>query len=185
MNAFNWINDLAQWLAKIFPRLTLVRPTHAAVIFGPRGGASNRGCGLKLWLPICQELVEVPVAMQTMELAARSLETAPEFRDRYWVPTTAVVGLHARYRVVDPVKAAKSTIALRGMVDNTCQASFVRAWSGGLDQMNQALRRAFAESSSVLLDRYGCELCSLEITQCAYSVSIKNFDDWSQANGDD
>lgn len=116
MSALSWLNDLARWIAAWVPRLTLIPPTHRAVIFGPRGGAVTRGPGLVFWWPIAQKMVRLPVVRQAMETCARLLPT--NGGAEALIPRAAVCGLVLEYVIEDPLLAATATVHLQSLIDN-------------------------------------------------------------------
>ena len=70
MNAFQWLNDLMVWLAKLLPRLTLIKRTHKGVLFLPKGKAVQKEPGLIVWWPIISELNLVDTTERTLHVNA-------------------------------------------------------------------------------------------------------------------
>lgn len=175
MNAFAWLNDLVQAGLRFFPRLTIVPPTHAGVRFGPRGGASNAGAGAVLWWPLVHRLVQVPTAIQSIQLAARCL--LHEGDDRL-VPRVSLVSLAAQYRVVDPVLAATRVVGLRALVDNRSKAA-VAGYFCGLGRVQDAVDRATEELRSWMPTEYGVVIERLDVVNASVAVAVVTFRDWA------
>ena len=188
MSAFAWLNDFARWLAAWVPRLTLVPPTHRAILFGPRGGAVERGPGIVFWWPIAQKMRRIPTVPQAMETCSRLLPLAPQVSGGPMadiVPRAAVVGLVIEFTIVDPLLAALATTQLRAIIDNRVQARFGKEWSGQVDSAAAVAERTATATGPGLLRSFGVRLDSVQVGNAGPVASIKLVNDWSHSNADD
>lgn len=176
--SLRWLDDLARWVGRLVPRLTLVPPTHAGVLFGPRGGAHDRGAGLILWWPICQQLHQIPITTQSMHVGSRCMPIAGP---RGLVPTVTVAGLAVQYRVQHPVRAACAVLDFRALLDNRCQAAVGRHWRGP-GSLEETLQQAREEMRPWLLDRYGIALERLDATHSGEVVGVIQIGDYGYAD---
>ena len=74
-NAFAWLGDIIQWIGKLFPRLMIVRSTHAGVRFKHGKNPKPIYPGLCVYWPLVTEVEVIPVARQTHNLPSQSLLT--------------------------------------------------------------------------------------------------------------
>ena len=177
MNALQWLNDLAQWVGRIFPRLTLIPPTHHGVMFGPKGGATSKGSGLVLWWPLLQLLEQVDVTVGSMDIAAVAV---PGDHDGF-LPRVPIVSTVARWRIVNPVLAATAANDLKRLLDNTCQSAIGQHWTG-ISAADGAVAAAFKDIKSELLRDFGIELLSLRRSHLGEAVAVLQLNDWTNAS---
>jgi hypothetical protein len=118
MNGFAWLNELMTWLARWVPRLTLVKATHKAVIFGPGGSVALRDAGLCCYWPITHVL-------QLIGMRTRSLELAGQLH------RGEVVSVVITWCVTDAVKAATSLADVEAFLDDRTQAALSNAHGSG------------------------------------------------------
>lgn len=69
-----WFSDLMETFGNLFPRLTQVNATHQAVKF-TAGRAKELQPGLHFYWPVISEIIELPVARQTVNLPTQALVT--------------------------------------------------------------------------------------------------------------
>lgn len=174
MTALQWLNDLVQWLGRLFPRLTLVPPTHSGVLFGPMGGASDKGKGVVLWWPLLQKLVKIPTTTQSVHVCARAM---PGQNDNKLIPRICVCGLAVQYRVVDPAKAAVKVLNLHALVDNRCQAAPGHHWTK-IDAAVGAIA-SVKEDVEDCLEEFGVQVDRLDITHLGEAVGVLQLGDFS------
>ena len=74
--AFAWLGEIMNWIGKWFPRLLIVRSTHAGVRF--RHGKQPRPLlpGLRVYWPLVTEVDVIPTARQTHNLPTQALTTS-------------------------------------------------------------------------------------------------------------
>lgn len=177
--ALTWLNDLAQWLGRWFPRLTLVHPTHQGVRFGLRGVTKSVGPGLVLYWPIIHDLIHIPITTISYQTCAQTLwleSVGP-------VPHIAVVGTAVQFRVIDPIKAAVNALNFHAIVDNRVQAAISRHWSGQLADRSWCAA-ARSEAAAALIE-YGIDLQHLDVTNLGRGCALKNISDWSYSDSAD
>jgi hypothetical protein len=179
MTALAWLNDLAQWIGRWFPRLAIVHPTHRGVRFGPGGLAKAVGPGLVVYWPVIHDLIQVPVTTISYQTCAQtlSLESASI------VPHIAVVANAVQFRVTDPIKAAVNALNFHAIVDNRVQAAVSKHWKGTIDDRSWC-EPARAEAAAALLE-YGIELQHLDVTHLGRGCALKNISDWSYSDTTD
>lgn len=176
--ALSWLNDLAQWLGRWFPRLALIHPTHRGVRFGLAGKSLEVGPGLVLYWPIIHDLVEVPVTTISYQSSAQILHL--EEADRGLVPHVAVVAVAVQFKVTDPIKAAVRVLNFHAIVDNRIQAAISRHWKGELDKRDWCAP-ALKEAAHAL-EAYGIALEHLDVTQHGRGCALKNIADWGYSD---
>ena len=74
--AFAWLGEIMNWVGKWFPRLLIVRSTHAGVRF--RHGKRPEALlpGLRVYWPLVTEVDVIPTARQTHNLPTQALTTS-------------------------------------------------------------------------------------------------------------
>ena len=74
--AFAWLGEIMNWFGKWFPRLLIVRSTHAGVRF--RHGKKPEALmpGLRVYWPLVTEVDIIPTARQTHNLPTQALMTS-------------------------------------------------------------------------------------------------------------
>ena len=74
--AFAWLGEIMNWVGKWFPRLVIVRSTHAGVRF--RHGKKPEALlpGLRVFWPLVTEVDVIPTARQTHNLPTQALTTS-------------------------------------------------------------------------------------------------------------
>jgi regulator of protease activity HflC (stomatin/prohibitin superfamily) len=73
---FEWLSKLLEAIGSVIPRLVLIKRTHGAIRFGLGGSAKELKPGLHVWWPLFQEVIEIPVARQTINLNPQTIMTA-------------------------------------------------------------------------------------------------------------
>jgi len=180
-SALAWLNDLAQWFGRWFPRLVLIHPTHRGVRFGLKGAVKAVGPGLVVYWPIIHDLVQVPVTTISYQTTSQTLWLDSD--DGGMVPTIAIVGNAVQFRVVDPIKAAVAVLHFHAIVDNRVQAAVAKHWRGDLKDRSWC-DLAHAEAAESLLP-YGIELQRLDPTSLGRGCALKNLADWSYSDNVD
>ena len=176
--ALAWLNSLMQAIGQWIPRLVLIHPTHRAVLFGPRGGAKQRGPGLIWYWPITHALLKMPIAMRSMQMSGQILRCR-EQGHRSLLPYNCLCSAAIQYRIEDAVLAAITTLNTHVLVDNRMRAAIAEAWPGSLEIASQgqwkcrALIRARKE-----LSVYGIYLERIDVVQLGYSVCNKSLGDY-------
>lgn len=180
-SALAWLNDLAQWFGRWFPRLTLVHPTHRGVRFGRGGSVKEVGPGLVFYWPMIHDLVQVPVTTISFQTNSQTLWL--EASSDGMVPIVAVIGNAIQFKVTDPVKAAVAALSFHAIVDNRVQAAVAKHWRGDLEDMSWCAA-AHAEAAESLVP-YGIALQRLDPTSLGRGCALKNLADWSYSDSQD
>lgn len=176
MNSFQWINDLAQWAGRLFPRLTLVPPTHRGVMFGPRGGAKEVGVGLVAWWPLLQKLVQVDIRTESIDVAAIAMPTGHEGiaeeilgdhtlkydTSGFNIPRVETLAAVVQWQVINARDAALGMVDMKRMIDNTCQAEISEA--GNVEGAREAIAEIMAE--------YGVDILTLKQTSSGQAAAL-------------
>jgi len=97
MEAFSWIGQFIEFLLGFFPRIILVRATHAGVKWKRGWKVRAIGPGIHFYWPLMTEVDIIVVARQTLNLPSQVLTT----RDMQRV----IVGTVIVYRIRDVVEA--------------------------------------------------------------------------------
>lgn len=180
--ALAWLNDLAQWIGRWFPRLTIIHPTHCGVRFGRRGSAVAVGAGLIFYWPLIHDLIEVPVTTISYQTCAQTLPCGQSFGAI--LPRNATVACAVQFRIVDPIIASVKALNFHAIVDNRVRACIAEAWpSDGFEQ--RQWRDAARDKAAETLKTYGIEIEHLDVTDIGYGCTLKNLSDWSYSDSTD
>lgn len=140
MSAFDWVAQLWDALTCAVPRVGLVRKTHGAVRFGPRGSVRVLRPGVYWWMPLVHQVASVKVARRTDNLATQVVTT----RDRVAVAASLVVVS----RVEDVQKALVDTDDVsETVVDVGLKALAEEVAARTLDELLEAMRDGKLENA--------------------------------------
>lgn len=168
MNAFTWLNDFMVWLAKWFPRLTLIKAGHAGVLFSRRGRLCQKQAGLHVWWPIAQDLTVVSTRV-------RSTEIAGQFHG------SEVISLVVRYRIAEPVVMLLRQNDVFSMLDDRTQAHLGRAFGQGVrDSVAICICACVATGLADDFRDDGLEIVSVDVAQRGAVLPVKLLQDWAQ-----
>ena len=168
MTGLAWLNDLMVWLARWIPRLTLIRATHAGVLFGPGGRVRLIPPQLFCYWPITHELQLVAVRERSLEIAAQL---------HHGDAISMIVG----WRVVDAVKAATMLADAEAFLDDRVQAALSSAYAAGKtssDLCGEMLARLQPEFVS-----RGIGVCWVDVAQRSRVLPVKLLKDYATHNG--
>jgi len=98
-SAFAWIGQIMEWLGKFFPRLLIVRRTHAGVKFVQGAKVVKLNPGIHFYWPLITEVEVMPVVRQTHNLVTQTLTTKDD--------VSVIIGAVVIYEINDII-AAKS-----------------------------------------------------------------------------
>jgi hypothetical protein len=174
-NALSFLNDLAQWLGQWVPRIVLVQPTHRGVLFGSRGSARELAAGLRVYWPIAQVLVLVPVTTQSVHLCSQMLPA--EATPGEIIPRVTLCATAIQFRVSNAVLFATKALSPHSFIDNRTSAAVARH----LDKRDDLTRWAAAVVSELRGEAapFGIEIERLDFTGFATGVAVKNVNDWN------
>lgn len=156
------------WLARWVPRLTLIRATHAGVLFGPGGTVRLIPSKLFWYWPITHELQLVAMRQRSLELAAQ-------------LHNGEIVVIIVGWVVADAVAAATKLADVEAYLDDRVQAALskaVRAGRSNLElcgEMLDVLRGEFAPC--------GIDVRWVDVAQRSWVIPIKNLNDWATHTG--
>jgi len=184
VTALTWLNDLAQWLGRWFPRLTLVHPTHKGVRFGRGGAAVAVGPGLVLWWPLIHDMIQVPVTTISYQTNALTLFLKSAAMAGGVIPKVAVVALAVQFRVTEPVTAAVKALNFHAIVDNRVRAAVAKHWTGSIGADGRWLDDAKREAALTLAS-FGIQIEAVDLTDIGEGCALKNMSDWSYSDGTD
>lgn len=176
-SALAWLNDLAQWIGRWIPRLTLIEPTHRGVLFGPKGSARQAGPGLVFYWPLTHTLTLVPVTTQSVQLCSQMLPSE-QFPDT-WLPRVRMCAVAVQFRVTNPVAAATAVLNFHALIDNRTSAAVARYAATADPEQWRTL--ALAHAAAELIP-FGLVIDRLDFTQVGTGVALKNISDWSHAD---
>lgn len=180
--ALAWLNDLAQWIGRWFPRLVIVHPTHCGVRFGRKGSAVAVGAGLIFYWPLIHDLIEVPITTISYQTCAQTLPALQMAGAMF--PRNATVACAVQFRIIDPIVASVKALNFHAIVDNRVRACIAEAWSEDCLERREWLAPARAAAVSALKD-YGIEIEHIDVTDISFGCTLKNLSDWSYSDGTD
>lgn len=154
-----WLGDLLKQIGRIFPRVSLVLPTHRGILFGPKGGATARGPGLVLWWPAFNELVKVNVVTRSFDVSPICLPLLYTVREGNSklvnLPEVAICSLAVQFKVVDPKKMAMNVVSVLPLIDNRLQAAVSSKWTGDITQAHGIVKKLYFQLQDEMLDKFG------------------------------
>jgi len=126
-SAFQWLNDLARWFARLVPRWRVVTEAQGGVAF-VRGRAKLIKPGICWWWPAWTEIHVQEVVRQTLNLPAQSLMS----RDGKDIAVSGIVV----YEIVDPLTAFVKVHDLDNAIMDMALASIKSVlWGWTLEEM--------------------------------------------------
>jgi regulator of protease activity HflC (stomatin/prohibitin superfamily) len=126
-SAFQWINDLARWFARLIPRWRVVTEAQAGVAF-VRGMARIIEPGIFWWWPAWTEIHVQEVVRQTLNLPPQSLMT----RDGKDIAVSGIVV----YEIIDPLTAFVKVHDLDDAIKDMALASIKSVlWGWTLEEL--------------------------------------------------
>jgi len=175
--AFAWLGEIMNWVGKWFPRLLIVRSTHAGVRF--RHGKVPRPLmpGLRLYWPLVTEVDVIPTARQTHNLPTQALMTSD---GKKVVVSGAVV-----YRIADVL----ATIARNWDVSDTLndismvaitQIVTTHTLEYLLHHLTDEVQHKLTQETRRRLRRYGVAVYWTALTDFSECMVIKNISSGGQ-----
>jgi len=172
--AFSWIGELAQWVAKFFPRLVIIRSTHRGVRFRNGKSPGKMLPGLRVYWPLVTETVIQPVARQTLNLPTQSLTTL----DRHTVGCSGVVV----YSITDILKAVARTWDVDDTISDVSMLALTtivskHAFDDVLTHLTGHFQDALTDETRRKLRRYGVSVHIAGLTDFANCQVIRTMSD--------
>lgn len=174
--ALAWFNDIIQWIGRWVPRITMIRPTHRGIRFGPKGGTVAVGPGVVIYWPILYDLIQMPITTISFQAPGQTLAIESDGI----VPIVAHCAVAVQFQITDPVKAAMRALNFLALVDNRVQAAVACHWRGNIRDLAWC-DAARADASSALRE-YGIRLERLDVTNLARGCVVKYVSDWSHSD---
>ena len=100
--AFAWLDELVRAIAKVIPRLVLVRSTYNAVIFHRAGRTEVKKPGLCWYWPLIADIRLVPVTQRVFRATGVAVGGA---KGPWGIPMAMLATGNVRARVFDPLLA--------------------------------------------------------------------------------
>jgi len=170
-SAFAWLGDVMEWLGKLFPRLLIVRSTHAGVRF--RHGKSPQPLppGLRIYWPLVTEVEVIPTARQTHNLPTQALMTS----DGKKVVVSGVVV----YRVMDIVSTIARNWDVSDTINDISMVAITKIITTHtlehlLHHLNDEVQEKLTRETRKKLRRYGVSVYLAAVTDFAECIVIKN-----------
>lgn len=163
-NAFAWLRDCAEWLARFIPKWRVVATTHGWVKFGPKGKVLCGGPGIVWWWEVTTELHTYPVVRQTVPLPTQVVTTTDE-------QTVAVSGLLV-YEITDLEKILAHTYDPEDTVKDIASSSLHdvlsrQSWPEIRTGQGRTLDTRLKNYARKDLDDYGVNVIKFTLTTCA------------------
>ena len=157
MQAFDFINDIAQWFGDLLPQWELLPPTDGGVKFLPGGKVKELKPGyIYWWWPVTTEVVTISINRQTLTFSQR-LTT----KDRCTVQCNTVVV----FRIVDVIKAIVDTHDFEDTIGEAAQKLTIKPiMSREFDTIrtdmaeSNEMRNEVTRAARSLLSDYGVEV---------------------------
>ena len=174
--AFAWLGEIMNWFGKWFPRLLIVRSTHAGVRFRHGSKPSPLFPGLRVYWPLVTEVEVIPTARQTHNLPTQALTL-----DAKKVVVSGVV----IYKINDIV----ATIARNWDVSDTLndismvaitQIVTTHSLQYLLEHLTNEVQEKLTRETRHRLRRYGVYVYWTALTDFSECVVIKNISSGGQ-----
>ncbi|MDH3591027.1 MAG: SPFH domain-containing protein [Planctomycetota bacterium] len=154
-SAFQWLNDLARWFARLIPRWKVITEAQGGVAF-VRGRARLIEPGIFWWWPAWTEIHVQEVVRQTLNLPPQSIMS----RDGKGVAVSGIVV----YEIVDPLTAFVKVHDLDDAIKDMALASIKSVFWGW------TLKEMFDKAGE--LDEVLCGDCRAKLS--GWGVKIHN-----------
>ena len=170
MNAFSWLSDLITFFGKLFPRILIVKKTHAGVAFINGKKIKKLLPDLHIYWPIRTEIQLYPVVRQTVNLATQALMTS--------CGTTIAVGGILVYDVNDVEKALTQTWDLDETIKDIAQVSVRNVIiTKSLEELcanRKEIDKQLTEEAKQELKTFGINTIRLSVSDLAKCIVINN-----------
>lgn len=157
MQAFDWINQIAEWVGALIPKWELLPPTHGGVKFKPGEKVQVLKPGrIYWWWPATTEVSIIPIKRQTMTFT-QHLTT----KDDYTVLVSTVIV----YTVEDVQKALVETYDFEDTIGEVAQKLVIKPiMSRDFEQIcadmaeSNDMRNEVTRNARSLLSDYGVKV---------------------------
>lgn len=158
-----WLNDLMLWLARWIPRITLIKATHAGVLFGPNGRVRRIEPGLLVYWPITHALTVVSTRIRTAEIAAQ-------------LHGREAVQIVISWRIDNPVAALMTLNDPAANLDDRAQAALAHAYSA--DWSSADIASGVSHRLRSELEPSGVVVEGVDVSQRGPIRAIRLMSDW-------
>lgn len=157
-SAFGWLSDLIRTVAKIIPRLVLVRATYSAAVYRRDGTIVVRDPGLFWYWPVTTDIRRVPRTLRTHHGGRVVLDY--ETVTPWEVPVSIRTSLLVNWRVVD-VDAFVRVQDVSAFVRGAMRTAALDSWR--LESEPEPFRALVEEALTDRLAKHGMklELCTV------------------------
>lgn len=169
--AFAWLGEVMNWIGKWFPRLIIVRSTHAGVRFRHGKTTSALEPGLRVYWPLVTEVEIVPTARQTHNLPTQALLT----KDGHRVVVSGVVV----YKVNDIVATIARNWDVSDTLNDISMVAITKIVTTHtleylLEHLTDEVQQKLTAETRRRLRRYGLSVYWTAMTDFAECIIIKN-----------
>ena len=170
-SAFAWLGQLMEWFAKWFPRLIIVRLTHAGVRYRHGKKAEALMPGLRIYWPLVTEVEVIPTARQTHNLPTQALTTS----DGKKVVVSGVV----IYRIKDIVATMARNWDVSDTLNDISMVALTKiitthTFDYLLQHLTDEVQDKITHETRKKLRMYGVSVFWAAITDFAECIVIKN-----------
>lgn len=164
MEAFAWIGEIFQWIARFIPRLEICRATHGGVKFVNGKKVKPITPGLYFYWPLVTEIEIIPTRQQTIDVPPQKLTT----KDGKSVLVASVLV----YEVDDTVKACADTYDIDKTASDVVSTAAVHAitsrdFDDVLKELTAAVSKDIKRRSWSLLRPFGLKVIDAKVSDFA------------------
>lgn len=175
--AFAWLGEIMHWIGKWFPRLVIVRSTHAGVRFRHGARPSPLLPGLRMYWPLVTEIEIIPTARQTHNLPTQALLTS----DGRKVVVSGVVV----YRINDIVATIARNWDVSDTLNDISMVAITKIVTTHpleylLQHLTDEVQEKLTHETRRRLRRYGVAVYWTALTDFSECMVIKNISSGSQ-----
>jgi hypothetical protein len=159
-SALAWVGQIAEWIGRFIPRLSIIKATHGGVKFVRGWKVRQLDAGMHIWWPLTTELISYPIVRQADDLRAQTLTT----RDQVCIATSALIVFE-----VSDIKTLLSTtydpdttiqeIALTAVLDTLTELT----WDEIRDAPRRRLDIQLRSSARAALKPYGVSVIKMTL----------------------
>ncbi|MHC4225591.1 MAG: SPFH domain-containing protein [Planctomycetota bacterium] len=168
-SAFQWINDLARWFARLVPRWKVITESQGGVAF-VRGWARIIKPGIFWWWPAWTEIHVQEVVRQTLNLPPQSMMT----RDRKDMAVSGIVV----YEIADPLTAFVKVHDLDAAIQDMALASIKSVlWGRTLNEIYDhagELDQLLCAECRAKLSGWGVKIHSIFLSDLSNAMVVRH-----------
>lgn len=167
--AFGWLGDLMRAVMSLFPRILIVRKTHAGVKFAMGSRVRVMHPGLHWVFPLLDEYEVVPVERQTANLDGQYLVTLDG--------RTIAVGGIVVYRVSCVESLLTNTWDYEDTINDFAMAAIKSVVTSHVmgDLLGPGVDDQLRDRLAASLDHYGVEVIEFTLSDCSPCIVLANW----------